>query len=188
MGDPLPVAVENPMYVPVTDQEFLWNQVVDTVDDYFRIAREEHPHVTSEMRTEGRVETVPQIGASLLQPNRRDSLGFRERLHASLQTIRRRAVVRVVPWEEGGYLLEVIVLKELEDLSRPEQSTVGGATLRHDGSLVRPIDLPKNSPPFTMGWIPLGRDQALEQKMLSEMRGRLMEYGQPVRIPAVSGG
>ena len=27
--------VENPLYTPVADREFVWNQVVDTIDNYF---------------------------------------------------------------------------------------------------------------------------------------------------------
>ena len=31
----------NPMMVTVSDSEFLWNQIVDTVEDYFRIKSEQ---------------------------------------------------------------------------------------------------------------------------------------------------
>ena len=40
---------QNPMYVPLSDREVLWNELINTVDDYFRIQREELyallPHV-----------------------------------------------------------------------------------------------------------------------------------------------
>ena len=52
---------------------------------------------------------IKQMEAAILQ----GSLSVGDRLPSTLQTIRRRTVVRAVPWEEGGYLLEVIVLKEL---------------------------------------------------------------------------
>ena len=31
------LGVENPLYVPIADHEFVWNQVVDEVEDYFKI-------------------------------------------------------------------------------------------------------------------------------------------------------
>ena len=37
---PQAALAQNPMYVPLSDREFLWNQLIDTVDDYFEIERE----------------------------------------------------------------------------------------------------------------------------------------------------
>ena len=59
--------------------------------------------------TEGRIDTFPLSGSTLLEPWRRDSTRGYEKWHATLQAIRRRATVRVIP-TEGGYLLDVIVL------------------------------------------------------------------------------
>ena len=36
---PITVPVSNPAHVGAVDPTFLWQQIVDTVDDYFRIAR-----------------------------------------------------------------------------------------------------------------------------------------------------
>lgn len=166
-----PPALENPVFVPAGDPEFIWNQVVDTVDDYFKIAREDRVRVVGGVLTEGRIHTHPTPAATLLEPWRRDSVGSYERLHSTLQTLRRRAEIRVVPMADG-YSIEVAVLKELEDVSRPEHATVGGSTIRHDGSLVRGETTPDGSP-VTLGWISQGRDFNLEQRMLAELRGRL---------------
>ena len=73
---------------------------------------------------------------------------------------------------EGGYLLDVIVQKELEDLDKPEHATAGGATLRHDGSIVRQEGA-SGRYSVTLGWIPLGRDVTLEQRILADLRARL---------------
>ena len=73
-----------------------------------------------------------------LEPWRKDSSPGFERRYATLQSIRRRAVVHVRPQTDGGYLVDVAVYKELEDLSQPEYSTVNVEALRHDGTLVRP--------------------------------------------------
>jgi len=165
---------QNPMIVSVADREFVWNQVVDTVDDYFKIAREDRVRVVGGVLTEGQIDTFPETGSTWLEPWRRDSTPGAERLHSTLQSIRRRAHVRVMPVAEG-YSIEVAVLKELEDVNRAENSTVGAATLRHDGTFVR-VETGPETLPITLGWIPLGRDPSLEQQILSEIQARVITH------------
>jgi len=165
---------DNPLFVPQMDREFLWNQIVDTVDDYFRIEQEQRMRMTSGVLMEGRIDTYPTIGSTALEPWRRDSTPGYQRWHATLQSVRRRAVVTVAPGQ-GGYLVSVQVTKELEDLGRPEHATAGSAAVRHDGTLVQREDRAQLLP-VTLGWIPQGRDTSLEQRMLSEIRGRLTNY------------
>ena len=164
-------ASENPIFVPVDDHEFVWNQVVDTIDDYFQIEREERVRIVGGVITEGRIETVPRAGATIFEPWRRDSTRGYEKLHATLQSLRRRASVRVMP-VASGYSIEVAVFKELEDVDRPEHSTVGQSTRRHDGSLVR-SDEEREEMSITLGWIALGRDVTLEQEILANIQSRL---------------
>jgi len=162
------------MFVPIANREFLWNQLVDTVDDYFKIEREERVRHVGNVLTEGRIDTFPQPAATLLEPWRGDSASSFERLHATLQTIRRRAEVRVIP-TQGGYHIDVAVYKELEDLTQPDVSTAGKSIKRNESSLVRSDleDVSEDLGPFTTGWIPLGREPALEQKILVNLRARL---------------
>jgi hypothetical protein len=178
------VPIENPLFIPPMDREFLWNQAVDATDDYFRIEREERVRLIGGVLTEGRIETFPITGSTIFEPWRKDSTPGYEKWHATLQSIRRRALVRVLP-TEGGYLLDVTVFKELEDLDRPEHATAGGATLRHDGSLVRQEGAPGRYS-VSLGWIPLGRDVTLEQRMLADMRARL-GLGEMTPLPMVGG-
>jgi hypothetical protein len=169
---PAAAQIPNPLYVPMSDREFLWNQLVDTLDDDFRIASEERVRLLGGVLTEGRIETFPLTGATWLEPWRTDSTYGGERLYSTLQSTRRRAVARVLPQTDGGYLVEVAVYKELEDVDRPEFSTVDTEQLRHDGTL----DTPGRTVPLhpqTLGWIALGRDFTLEQRILSKLRGRL---------------
>jgi hypothetical protein len=166
--------VANPLLVPVADPELAWNQIVDEIDDYFKVRREERVRLVGNVLTEGHIETFPTIGSTILEPWRRDSTPGFERLHASLQSIRRRAQVRVIP-SEGGYLIEVAVYKELEDVLQPEYVSAGQATLRHDTSPEKTED-GERLPPGTIGWIPLGRDVALEQRILANLRGRLSDF------------
>ena len=167
--------VENPLFFATGDREFLWFQIVDTVDDYFRIEREEKVRLIGEVLTEGRIDTYPATGATILEPWRKDSTPGYEKLHATFQTIRRRASVRVVP-TGGGYLVDVAVYKELEDLDRPQFATVDSAAMRHDGSLSRG-DETSTDPNTTLGWIPLGRDPTLEQRILKNILARMGSDG-----------
>lgn len=173
-GGPLPL--ENPLLVPAVDREFLWNQTVDALDDYFRIEREDRVRLIGGILTEGRIDTFPMTGSTVFEPWRVDSTPGYEKWHATFQSIRRRATVRVIP-AEGGYLLDVLVQKELEDLDKPEHATAGGATLRHDGTIVRQEGAPGRYS-VTLGWIPIGRDVTLEQRILADMVARLDLKGQ----------
>jgi hypothetical protein len=175
--------VENPLFLPPLDSEFVWNQLVDAVDDHFRIEREERVRLIGGILTEGRIDTFPTVGSTLLEPWRGDSTPGYEKLHATLQSIRRRATVRLIP-TEGGSLVDVVVQKELEDLDKPENATAGGATMRHDGTLVRREGMPGRFS-VTLGWIPIGRDCSLEQKLLADIRCRL---DVPVVAPSIHGG
>jgi hypothetical protein len=162
----------NPIAVPVADEEFAWDQIADVVDDYFTIAREQRARRVSEVPMEGRIETRPESGATWLEPHRRDSVGRFNRWESTFQTIRRRAVVRVIP-DAAGYLVEVVVEKELENLPKPEHATAGAATFRNDGSLpsrrLEQASRTRTSPQ----WISLGRDTPLEQRMLADIHARL---------------
>jgi hypothetical protein len=166
-----PLIVENPLFIPVSDPDFVWDQVVDAVDDFFRVEREERARVVGDVLTEGRLSTYPTVGSTYLEPWRGDSTPGYERLHSTLQSIRREATVRVTP-AAGGFFVEVIVIKELEDVFQPENSTVGGSALRHDGSVVR-AEARVRGGPATLGWIPQGRDVSLEQTILADLQARL---------------
>ena len=165
--------LQNPLHVPPCPPEFVWDQLIDVLDDYFRIGQENRVKRVGNILTEGRVDTVPQSGSTYFEPWRKDSTPGFERLHATLQSVRRRAVARVTP-TAGGYLIDIAVYKELEDVDRPEQSTVGSATLRNDGTIIRQEDRSQFGA-ATLGWIPQGRDVSLEQRILSDLRARLTQ-------------
>jgi hypothetical protein len=162
----------NPIAVPVVDEELAWDQIADVVSDYFTIAREQRARRSGEMLMEGRIETAPLDGATWLEPHQRDSVGSFNRWESTFQTIRRRAVVRVIP-DAAGYLVEVVVEKELEHLPTPEKATAGAATFRNDSSLpsrrLEQASRTQSSP----RWIQLGRDPPLEQQMLADIHARL---------------
>ncbi len=162
----------NPLLVPVGNQDLAWEQIVDVVDDYFRVAREDRVRTVGNIVTEGRIETFPQVGATWLEPHLPDSVGWENRWESTFQTIRRQAVLRVVP-QQGGYLIDAVVEKQLEDLPRPENSTAGAATFRNDNSLPSRLNESISRTRFSENWIPLGRDFMVEQQLLTEIRARV---------------
>jgi hypothetical protein len=175
-----PCFLSNPLFVAVRDPQCIWETVVDVVDDYFRIQSEEPARLIGATITEGRLETFAEPSATLFEPWRFDSVGAYERLESTLQSIRRRATVRVTPGE-GGYWIDVAVFKELEDLPQPMMSTAGAATFRYDSSLVRAVE-PVGQQDVTRGWIRYGRDDLLEQRILGHLQGRLAGVGAPIRL------
>jgi len=168
-----PLGFQNPFAVGRIDREFLWNQVVDTVDDYFQIAREQRVRYLDGVITEGRLDTFPLPGATHLEPWREDSTPGFELWHSTLQSTRRQATVRVTPVAEG-YSIHVIVEKELEDLDRPAFSTPGSSIPRYDGTIVR-IQDELSEEPVTLGWIKVGRDASLENTIIQQLRERLAD-------------
>jgi hypothetical protein len=177
----LPVArLENPLFLASYDRDFLWNELAATIEQFgFRIEREERVRQIGDVLIEGRLETYPVDSPTAFEPWRRGATAGYERWESTLQSMRRRASVRVLP-ATGGHLVEVMVLKELEDVSRPEQSSVGEATFRHDGTLVRPTEITAPGGAVTLGWIPQGRDFALEQEILVALQARVGETAIPL--------
>lgn len=164
------ISVGNSVVIPVHDAEAFWEGLIDVTDDYFRVKREQRVRQVGNVLVEGFVETYPQTGATIIEPWRRDAVGWSSRLEGTFQSIRRRARIRVVP-TAGGNLVEVRVDKELENLQRPEFANSSRAILERDATLDRvPRDL--SGPPRTLGWIAEGRDIALENRIVSDLQAR----------------
>lgn len=159
---PPPVS-ENPLIVPSADDESVWRETVAVVDEYF--------DVRSENRLARTIVTDPVIGATLLEPWRSDSAGFRERLESTFQTTRRFARVQIdrVP---GGFSVKVEVLKELEDLAKPDRQAAGRAVFNNDFPINRTREV-VGPVPVPVQWIPRGRDTRLEQVILQRIRDAL---------------
>ncbi len=172
--------VSNPLVVPMLDRWLVMDQISDELDDYFRIYREERIRIIDSVMTEGWIETHPRIGSTLLEPWHKDSTPGFEKAHATLQTVRRFAKVRVIP-TGNNYAVDVKVFKELEDLEQPMGAAVSGQTIRHDNAL----DVDRLNPWLATrreGWIPMGRDISLEQLILRNVQNRLAEgQGSPAQ-------
>jgi hypothetical protein len=156
----LPVYHDNPTTVACNHFDHVWTGTVGVIEKYFDIAYEN--------RYDGRIETEPQAGATLLEPWRSDSVGGYERLESTLQTIRRRAFVLVQPAPSGGFTITVEVYKELEDLYRPAFSTFASGTFI---SSLEPIreQVVTSDVQAPAGWISVGRDTKLEARIIDDL-------------------
>lgn len=173
------VPISNPFQVGLADPSFVWLQVVDSVDDYFRIKSETPVRRDSVKWVEGRLETFPEVAGTLFEPWRRDSTPGFERVQSTFQTIRRIAHVRVLPGPDG-YLIDVKVVKEQEDVDHSQYPTAGSSVQRHDGAVVRTASVLTDLP-TTIEWYPagIGRDLDLERRIAENIAGRLTNVEAP---------
>jgi hypothetical protein len=160
---PAPVT-SNPLVVPSSEFENVWNKTIAVVDKYFDIE--------SENRLARTIKTQPQMAATILEPWALDSTTIEDRIEASLQTIKRVAIIHIDPAPTGGFLVKVEVLKFLEDLAKPDKQAAGRAVFTNDFPVnrVREIVGPVPAP---LGWINKGRDPHLEQTILAGIRDAL---------------
>lgn len=165
--------------VPVLDRDLVWNQVVDVLDDYFKVAREQRVRQEGDVLIEGLLETYPSTSPTVFEPWRSDVATLDDRWENTLQSLRRQATLRVIPVAEG-FSIEAEVHKELEDVERPEVAGVTAASLRNDNSVERYVT-PQSGRRRTLGWIAQGRDVLLEQRILADIQMRLASAGPGLR-------
>src|SRR5688572_16926997 len=129
------IVVDNPVFIPQGPLAYgvVFEKVLDILDDYFEIAYYN--------RYDGRIETHPRTSPGLEQPWKPGSPDFPQRLEATLQSMRHRALVLIQPADEGGFFIQVTVLKELEDLPRPVRATAGAAAFRSDNTVDRQFEV-----------------------------------------------
>lgn len=160
-----PPPLPNPMRVPNDDFNLVWNKTVAAVNAHFPIA--------SENRLARTIRSDTSPTGTLIEPWTPDTVTFRDRLEATLQTMRRYAVAHLEPSPEGGYLVKVEVYKELEDLTKPASQPAGRAAYYNDFPVNRTRET-VGTIPTPLGWINMGRDPNLEQKILAELRDALL--------------
>ncbi len=161
--EPGGACVENPVFVPLGPGAYgkVFETVLDTLDDYFEISYAN--------RYDGRIETFPRISPGLEQPWKPGSPGLYQRVEAMLQSIRRRASVLIQPADDGGFFVQVIVYKELEDLPKPTRAVAGAAAFRSDPTVERQFEV-VDPTVFESTWVPRGRDTELEQVILCRLK------------------
>ena len=169
---PQPMQFKNPDLVPLPKEQYgrVYEAVLESLFDYgFAI--------TEPNRYSGHIEAAPRVAPGLgllLKPGSPD---LYDRLLCTLQTYRHRVTVLIqtadpAPADHGGYYVEFIVRKELEDIGRPLRSSVGGAIFRGDHSVERPAGVIDETF-FEPNWIFRGRDEALEQELMRRFKKAL---------------
>jgi hypothetical protein len=166
---PTTTAYANPFFVPIADPQLAWETITEVISDYFRIDEEAPVRMAGNMLLEGSIRTVPEVSPTIFEPWRNDTADYDQRVENTLQTMRRQAILRVMP-AQGGYWVEVTVLKWLED-AKPEHATAGAATFRFDSTLTGIVN-PILSPDTAEGWIARGRDMVLEQRIIGHLSTR----------------
>ncbi len=158
------VTQENPLYLPQGPQPEVYDKIfqkaLDIVDDFWEVAYSN--------RYEGRIETQPAVAPGIIQPWKPGSPDFYQRLLADLQSIRHRCIILITTADEGGYYIDVKVLKELEDLPAPVRATAGSASFRMNSTIERQFEVIEQ-PVYESNWIPIGRDFKLEQVILERL-------------------
>lgn len=162
----------NPSTFAATNPDLFWDSLVDIVGEYFRIKLDQPVHQIGGGLMEGRIETYPKAGATYLEPWQGNSVGAYERALATLQSIRRSAMVQVTPAGQN-FIVSVQVFKELEDVPYPEHAISGVSSFQFNPSVepIRPKIDRSITPPSV--WLPAGRDKALEQEILARLHERL---------------
>src|SRR5262249_53842212 len=112
------VSDSNPVYIPLSDYGRVFENCLRVLGDYgFTFAES--------VRYDGRIETEPRTAPGILLILKPGSPSIYERTLATLQAYRHRVTIIIHPADQGGFFLEVVARKELEDLGRPIRSTVG---------------------------------------------------------------
>ncbi len=179
-----PGSLPNPLPVPPLARELVMDEVSDEIDDYLPILKEERIRNVDGILSEGWIETRPKIGSSIFAPWQRDSTPGFQKQYATLQTVRRFAKVRIIPTAEN-YLVDLRVYLELEDLQQPIGSPVVAIPLRNH--TLRDIDFNERFEVPNSGWIPMGRDFSLEQRILQGIQGRFAEAARQSNVEGCEG-
>jgi hypothetical protein len=162
----------NPIYLPPLPYGKVFEALLHVLRDYdFEIAQSN--------RYDGRIETIPRTAPGLIELFRPGSPDLYDRLLETTQSYRHRVTVIVRPAtnpldprQNGGYFVEVIVRKELEDLARPIRSSMGGAIFRTQNNVARQFEV-VDPAFFDSFWIFKGRDVPLEQELIRRVKNRL---------------
>jgi len=157
----MPQYLPNPVFVAASDYDVVWENSVDVMHSL-------QLPIQRESKLDGIIETDYKVGAGLLEPWHQDAVTVADRLEGSFQSIRRRAVMSITP-AQGGYMVGVEVLKEIEDPDKLIINSPGHATFQENTPLQRDLNvvIGRATPE---GWISQGRDPGLEQSILARLQ------------------
>jgi hypothetical protein len=138
----------------------VFEKCVDVLDDYFDI-QYANPY-------DGRIVTRPRIAPGYEQFWKPGNPDTRQRLLATFQSIRQTATIEIRAGDRGGYLVYVVVEKELEDLQQPTQSA--RPIFQETPTVDRQLEVVTGDTTGDRVWFKVGRDYAFEQEILRRIR------------------
>jgi hypothetical protein len=159
--------IENPVLVSpgqptAASYREVFERVVDVLNDYFDL-QTPNPY-------DGRVTTFPRVAPGYEQFWKPGNPNPRQRLLATFQSVRQVATVEIRAGERGGYLVYVVVEKELEDVPRPALATIGDAVFQELPTVERRLEVVNPDLSADRVWFKTGRDYAFEQEILRRIR------------------
>jgi hypothetical protein len=160
-----PECEPNPIYIP----QLSYGHVFETL---YRVLHDYDFEIAESNRYDGRIETLPRVAPGLFELLRPGSPDLYDRLLETMQSYRHRVSIVIQPASNGGYFVEVIARKELEDLPKPVRSTIGGAIFRTENNVDRQFEV-IDPTFFESTWIFKGRDVPLEQELICRIKKRL---------------
>ena len=164
---PLGQEVENPVLVspgrptPLAYQE-VFEKTIDVLSTYFDLLPP-NPYA-------GQIVSKPRIAPGFEQFWKQGNPDPRNRLLSTFQTIRQTVTAEIRAGERGGYLVYIVVDRELEDLSRPSAARQGAAVFQEAPTVDRRFDVVGADTEADTTWFKIGRDYALEQQILRRIR------------------
>lgn len=159
--------VENPVLVSpgqptAASYREVFEKCVEVLDDDFDL-NTPNPY-------EGRITTKPRVAPGYEQIWKSGNPDPRQRLISTFQSTRQVASVEIRAGDRGGYLVYVVVERELEDVPRPSRATIGNAVFQESPTVDRQLEVVTPELTGNRAWIRVGRDYALEQQILRRIR------------------
>jgi len=160
-------AIENPVLVSpgqptAAAYQEVFEKTIDVLDDYFDLLPP-NPY-------DGRIVSKPRIAPGYEQFWKRGNPDARSRLLATFQSIRQTATAEIRAGDRGGYLVYIVVEKELEDLARPTGARFGSAIFQESPTVDRQLEVVGPEATTDLTWFKVGRDYAMEQQILRRIR------------------
>jgi hypothetical protein len=155
---------QNPVFIPLGPDSY--GQVFENC---LRVLGDYGFELLESNRYDGRVECLPRTAPGLglfLKPGSPD---LYDRILCTTQSYRHRVSIQIQPADNGGFFIEVIARKELEDVPRPIRATVGAAVFRNEPTVERQFEV-IDPVFFESNWIYRGRDVPMEQEIIRRLK------------------
>jgi len=163
-----------------TDRDQLWEVVCQTLRDHaFRLDRQD--------KVNGVVTTLPETTTQLFEswrPQPRPAYYWWE---ANLHTIQRQATVQLLPGQQVDETQLDVKIERLRYRLEERQIDNAAGAMRIFSAEAPTVSGRRAKPGKTGYWVPIGRDEQMEQKLLAAiLRNYAKRNGMPTSHPAAT--